>query len=80
MQSILEGSWIIVVHENAMPSTQAKVKRCDGPCEQSKSQGKYSFVQWRKGMTAAAAAAEAAAAEAAHSPENGIGRRNFWRF
>ena len=48
-----------------MPSPQVKVKQCDGPCGRSKSQGKYLFAQWRKGMTAAAAAAEAAEAEAA---------------
>jgi hypothetical protein len=67
MQSLLEGSLIIVVCGNAMPSPQAKVKQCNGPCGRSKSQGDYSFVQWRKGTTAAAAAAEAAEASAAEA-------------
>ena len=67
MQSLLEGSSIIVVCGNAMLSPQAKVKQFDGPCGGSKSQGKYSFVQLRKGMKVAAAAAEAAEAAAAEA-------------
>ena len=50
-----------------MPSPQAIVKRCDGPCGGSKSQGEYLFARWRKEMTAAAAAAEAAEAAAAEA-------------
>ena len=60
MQSLLEGSSIIVVCGNAMLSPQAKVKQFDGPCGGSKSQGKYLFTQWRKGMTVVAAAVETA--------------------
>ena len=50
-----------------MPSPQAKVKQCNGPCGRSKSQGKYLFAQWRKGMTVVAAATEAAEAAAAEA-------------
>jgi hypothetical protein len=44
-----QGFPISAVCQNARPPPQAEAKRCNGRCGQTKSQGEFSFNEWRKG-------------------------------